>query len=89
MTAACPDLLRAGTVLLTSATRAATMQASGDQPTLDGRVRSMLAEAASIPPLPLPPPHGSCVRIIDTWYQAAAQAEPISAARPNRMCSVG
>ena len=73
LTAAWPDLLRVAVVLLANAPQPGTAQTSDHPPTLDDHVHSMLAEATAAPPLRLPPPHGGCARIIDTWYEAAAQ----------------
>ncbi len=74
LTAAWPELLRSAAVLLASAPQPRMPQTSDDLPALDGHVQDMLAEAKAAPPLQLPSPHDSCARIIDTWYQAAAQA---------------
>jgi len=60
-------------VLLATTPEPGTTQTSDHPPALDDHVHSMLAEATAAPPLRLPPPHDSCARIIDTWYQAAAQ----------------
>lgn len=73
LTAAWPDLLRVAAVLLANAPQPGTTQTSDHPPTLDDHVHSMLAEATAAPPLRLPPPQRGCARIIDTWYQAAAQ----------------
>lgn len=79
LAAAWPELLRAAAVLLANVPQPSTPRTSDHRPGLDGHVSGMLAEATAAPPLPLPPPHVGCARIIDTWYQAAAQAR-----RPTR-----